>query len=54
MVSGRSGEIDIDTDIPMDELKTDSELIQLIADEMMRKTKKSIMSVDITEIKEQK
>lgn len=51
MVSGKSGEVDITTDAKSEELKTSQWLISLIADEMARKTKQSIISVEITDVR---
>ncbi len=50
VISGKSGEVDITTDAKKEELKTSQELIGLIALDMAKKTKQSIISVDITDV----
>lgn len=50
MISGKSGELDITTEAQPEELKTNEELIGLIASEMARKTKQLILSVEITDV----
>lgn len=50
MVSGKSGEVDITTDARPEKLKTSEKLIGLIAADLARKTKQSILSVEITDI----
>ena len=54
MVSGKSGEVDITTEAKPEELKTSEELISLIATDMARKTKQSILSVEITDVRGKK
>ena len=54
MVSGKSGEVDITTEAKPEELKTSEELIGLIATDMARKTKQSILSVEITYVRGKK
>lgn len=50
MVSGKSGEVDITTDVNPEKLKSSDELIGLIADDMARKTKQTILFVEITDV----
>jgi hypothetical protein len=50
VISGRSGQIEVDTDMTKAELMGSKDLVTLIAQEMERKTKQSVMSVDVTEI----
>lgn len=52
VISGKSGEVDITTDAKKEDLKTSQELIGLIALDMAKKTKQSIISVDIIEVLE--
>ena len=49
-VTGMSGEVNITADCSEEELRSNPELIQLIADDMAIKTRKDILSVDITSI----
>lgn len=51
-ISGKSGEVDITTDSTPAQLMESSELIEIITAEMERKTKRAVLSVDITEINE--
>ena len=53
LVSGKSGEVNITSEATQDELKSSNELIGLIALEMEKKTKQSVISVDITKISAQ-
>ena len=53
-VIGKSGEVDITTEAKPEELKTSEELIGLIATDMARKTKQSILSVEITDVRGKK
>jgi hypothetical protein len=50
MVSGKSGEVDITADATPEQLKNSSELIRLIALDIEKKTKQSVISVDIKEV----
>ena len=51
MISRKSGEVDITTDAQPEELKTNQDLADLIVDDMARKTKQVVLSVDITDIR---
>lgn len=55
LISGKTGEIiaDVPSDIipDIESLNKDEGLIKLIANEMARKTKQAIISLDITDIK---
>lgn len=52
MISRKGGEMDITTNAPVDELKKSDELLYLIAQDMAQKTKQTILSVDITDIRQ--
>ena len=54
MISGKSGEVDIITEVKPEELKTSKELIDLISTDMARKTKQSMISVEITDVRGKK
>jgi hypothetical protein len=51
LVSGKSGEVDITTACEPERLRDNEELIQLIANDMAKKTKKSILSVTVTDVR---
>lgn len=50
IISGKSGEVDITADATPEQLKNNSELIGLIALDMEKKTRQSVISVDIKEV----
>ena len=49
-ISNKNGEVNITTETSPELLKTSKELIDLIISDMARKTKQSILSVDITSV----
>jgi len=51
---GASGDIDVTADMSQEELKNSEVLIGMIANEMQSKTKKDILSVEITDVTENK
>ena len=53
LVSGKSGEVEITTACEPERLKNNEQLVQLITNDMARKTKQSIVSVDITDVRSQ-
>jgi len=50
LISGKQGQINVDSSLDAELLKTNPELIKLIAWHMKDKTKKDILSVDIISI----
>jgi len=50
MVSGMLGEASIDSDATPTELYSDLNLLSLLGQDMAKKTKKQILSLDITDI----
>lgn len=51
MVSGKSGELNITADATPEQLKKSSELIRSISLDMEKKTRQSVISVDIKEVR---
>lgn len=51
-ISKKNGEVEITTNASIEELKNSNELIQLISNDMKNKTKQTILSVEIIDIKE--
>lgn len=49
-ISGKSGEVEIITDLNQEDLKFSEELKTLITNDMEEKTKKNILLVDITNV----
>ena len=51
-VSGKSGQVEITAEGAPEDLRKSSELFALISSEMAQKTNQTILSIDITDIKE--
>lgn len=52
MISRKSGEVYVTSDASPEELQASDELCHLIAQDMGQKTKQTILSVDITDIRQ--
>jgi len=51
LISGKSGEVDVTSNASAENLKNNKDLIGLIAIDMGKKTKQSIISVDIKDVR---